>query len=166
MLPRQMLHRANSFRLFVTLLLAAAVPLCCCNFQSWLSGCVACEAGTHPATVEPGAHHHAGDSAHDHDSDHFADPSAASAEGSDLHPSPCGPGHDDDHDCTCGKQNTALTVAKTTVELTTPILVAILSFPTVMDSAALRPFRMVGRDLWVASRPPTTLLHLHCALTL
>lgn len=161
-----MLQRGSTFRLFVTLLLAVAVPFCCCNFHSWLSGCVPCEAAAHPETVEPVAHDHTGGSTHDHDSDQHADRTTASTDGSEPSPSPCGPGHDDEHDCTCSKQNTLLTVAKPTLEFPTPVLVAILSFPTIMNSAALSPFWTVGRDLWVGCRPPTTLLHLHCALIL
>ncbi|MDP1663458.1 MAG: hypothetical protein Q8L55_16225 [Phycisphaerales bacterium] len=158
-----MLHRGSTFRLFVTLLLAVAVPFCCCNFHSWLSVCVPCEAAEHPAAIETVAHHHEHATAHDHDSDHHADRTTSSTDGNETSPSPCGPGHDDD-DCTCGKQNTLLTVAKPTLEFPTPVLVAILSFPTIADSWASTPFRSVGRDLWVASRPPTTLLLLHCAL--
>jgi len=160
-----MLQRGSTFRLLVTLLLAVAVPFCCCNFHSWLSACVPCEAATHHAAVEPVAHFHAGGVDHDHESDHHADRSTSSTDGDEPIPSPCGPGHDDD-DCTCGKQNTLLTVAKTTLEFPTPVLVAILSFPTIADLWASTLFRSVGRDLWVASSPPTTLLRLHCALIL
>ena len=38
-LPPSMLHRGSTFRLFITLLLAVAVPMCCCNFRMWLSAC-------------------------------------------------------------------------------------------------------------------------------
>jgi hypothetical protein len=135
--------RSSPFRLFVTLLLTVAVPFCCCDFHSWLSVCEPCDAATHQAAVEPLIHDHAAGFVHDHESDHHADRGTASTD---------------------GNQSTVLTVAKTTLEFPTPILVAILSFPTILESGALSPFRTGGRDLWVDSRPPTTLLRLHCAL--
>lgn len=158
-----MLHRDSPFRLLVTVLLAVAVPFCCCNFHSLLSSCVPCEAATHHDAAKPVADHHSDGAVHDHDSDHHSGPTTAHNDGSEPGQSPCGPGHDDD-DCTCGKQNTLLTIAKQTVEFPSPVLVAILSFPTIAESWALCPFSAMDRGLWTAVRPPTTLLRLHCAL--
>lgn len=160
-----MRQRGGTFRLFVTLLLAVAVPFCCCDFHSWLSSCAPCETATREAAVEPVAHDHRHGSAHDHDSDHHADATTASTDGNESGPSPCGPGHGGDDDCSCGKQNTLLAVAKTTVKFPVPVMVAILSLPAIVDSGTPRLFRVAGRDLWVSARPSTTLLHLHCALT-
>jgi len=160
-----MLQPGSTFRLLVTLLLAVAVPFCCCNFHSWLSECVPCEAAAHPAAVvDPVAHHHEHATAHNHESDHHVNRSAAYTEVREPILMPCGLGHDADHDCTCGKQNRLQLVVTRSFEFSTPILVTILSFPTLMDPGALSPFRTVGRDLWLAFRPPTTLLRLHCAL--
>lgn len=161
-LPPSMLHRHSTFRLFITLLLAVAVPMCCCDFRMWLTACEPCDAAKSHASIEHTAHEHSAGGGHDHESDHHA--STASNEGIEPSSSPCGPGHDDDHDCTCGKQNTLLTVAKSNLDLPTPVLVAILSFPAFADSSALPPFRAIERGLWVSARPPTTLLRLHCAL--
>lgn len=161
-LPSSMLHRSSTFRLFITLLLAVAVPLCCCNLRMGLTACEPCDAASSHATVEPVAHEHADGNGHDHESDHHA--STSSKEGIEPDSSPCGPGHEDDHDCSCGKQNTLLTVAKSNLDLPTPVLVAILSFPAFADMSALPLFRAVERGLWVSARPPTTLLRLHCAL--
>ena len=157
-----MLHRSSTFRLFVTLLLAVAVPLCCCNFRMWLTACEPCDAANSLASSEPIAHEHAGGNCHDHNSDRHA--VTASKEGIEPSSSPCVPGHEDDHDCACGKHNTLLTVAKSNLDLPTPLLVAILSFPAFADTLALPRFQAIDRGLWVSARPPTTLLRLHCAL--
>ncbi|MFO0832507.1 MAG: hypothetical protein U0637_11800 [Phycisphaerales bacterium] len=157
-----MLHRGSTFRLLITLLLAVAVPMCCCNFRMWLTSCAPCDAATAHTSIVPVAHGHAGGDGHDHDFDHHA--TTASNEGVEPSSSPCGPGHDDDHDCTCGKQDTLLTVAKSNLDLPAPVLVAILSFPGFADASALPLFRAMERGLWVSARPPTTLLRLHCAL--
>jgi len=160
-----MLVRGGPFRLFVALLLAVAVPFCCCNFHSWLSVCVPCEAGKHTAAVEPVTHSHADGSAHDHESAHHADHATSSPGHDPAAPvSPCCPGHDDDHECTCGKQHTLMTVAKKTVELPAPVLVAILPLPVDIDAEASSPFRARVRDLCGVPRPAATLLRLHCAL--
>jgi len=158
-----MLHRGSPFRLFVTLLLALAVPFCCCNFHSWLSVCVSCEVGTQPSVVEPRVHHHSDGAAHDHELDHHADHTTNSLE-SECESSPCGPGHDDDHDCICGKQKTLMAVAKTTVELPVPMLVAILPLPVDFYTDAFGQFWARVRNLSGVPRPAATLLRLHCAL--
>ena len=157
-----MLNSRGTFRLFVTLLLTVAVPFCCCNFHSLLIVCFPCEAASHTAGPELAVHHHGESAAHNHESDHHS--TTASTAGIEPSSAPCGPGHDDEHDCTCGKQDTLLTVAKSKLDLPTPVLVAILSFPAFADSSALPPFRAIERGLWVSARPPTTLLRLHCAL--
>lgn len=158
-----MFQRGSTFLLFVTLLLAVVVPFCCCNFHSWLSVCVPCEAPPHLVAVKPLAQYHEHASAHEHESDHHAEGTKSSTNGNEPSPSPCGPGHDHD-DCTCGKNNTLLTIAKPNLEFPMPILVSILSFPTIRDSEASSPPRTPGRDLRVAFRPSATLLRLHCAL--
>ncbi len=151
------------FRLIVTLLLAVALPFCCCNFHSLLSVCTPCEAATHPAAADTAVHCHAAGSAHEHDADHHAEHAADSTVGGEPGSSPCGPGHDE-NDCSCGKQNTLTTVAKTTVDFPTPVLVAVVSFPTLVGLGVSNPFHTLGRDSRVSARPPTTLLYLHCAL--
>lgn len=158
-----MLQRGGTFRLFVTLLLAVAVPLCCCNFRSLLIACVPCEPATQRDAAQPVADHQSDGTVHDHDSGHDSGPTTAHNEGGEPGQSPCGPGHDDD-DCTCGTQSTLLTIAKQTMEFPTPVLVAILSFPTIAESWESCPFSAMNRGLWTAARPPTSLLRLHCAL--
>lgn len=158
-----MLHRHSTFRLLVTVMLAVAVPFCCCNFHSLLSSCVPCEAATHHAAAKPVADHHSDGAVHAHDSDHHSGPIKAHNDGNEPGESPCGPAHDDD-DCTCGKQNTLLTIAKQTVGFPSFVSVAILSFSTIAEPWTICPFSAIDRGLWTAARPPTTLLRLHCAL--
>jgi len=158
----------NSSRLIVSLLLAVMVPFCCCNFHSWLSVCVPCEGATHQSSIKLAGHHHSDRAVHERDFDqhaeHHAEHATALAVSSESESSPCGPGHDNDHDCTCSKQQTLMMVAKTTVDFPTPVLVAVVSFPTVVDLGVSNSFHIAGRDLWESARPPTTLLYLHCAL--
>ena len=157
-----MLNSRGTFRLFVTLLLTVAVPFCCCNLHAWLMVCSPCHAASDTAGPELAAHHHGDSAAHDHESDHHS--TTASTACVESSTAPCGPGHDDDHDCTCSKQDTLLTVAKSNLDLPTPVLVAIVLFPAIADASASPPFRAFERGLWVSVRPPTTLLGLHCAL--
>jgi hypothetical protein len=154
----------SSFRIFVTLLLAVAVPFCCCNFHLWLNVCVPCEAATRHEVVEPVAHFHEDRVAHNHETDRPADRITSFTDGHGPSPSPCGPGHEDDNDCTCGKQHTLVAAAKLNLDLPAPVLVAILSFPGFADVSALPTFRAIERELWLSPRPATTLLRLHCAL--
>lgn len=160
-LPRSMLDTRSPFRLLVTLLLAVAVPFCCCNFHSWLSDCAPCETASHATGTTLAVHSHAAGVGHDHDADHHAD-SAKTPHG-DTPASPCERGHDEG-DCTCSKQSTYLTVAKPTLEFPTPVLVAVLSFPAITDTWASLPSWTKEPDSWAFARPPTSLLRLHCAL--
>jgi len=160
-LPRSMLDTRSPFRLLVTLLLAVAVPFCCCNFHSWLSACAPCEAASHVTETKLAVHSHAAGVGHDHDADHHAE-SAKTPEGN-IPASPCERGHDDG-DCACSKQSTYLTVAKPTLEFPTPIVVAVLSFPAITETWASLPSWTTERDSRAFARPPTSLLRLHCAL--
>lgn len=160
-LPRSMLDTRSPFRLLVTLLLAVAVPFCCCNFHSWISVCAPCEAVSHDTGTNLAVHSHERDGGHDHDADHHAD-SAKTPHG-DTPASPCERGHDEG-DCTCSKQSTYLTFAKPTLEFPTPVLVAVLSFPAITDTWASLPSWTKEPGSWAFTRPPTSLLRLHCAL--
>ncbi len=159
------LHRTSTSRLFITVLLAVAVPLCCCNVRSWLGACAPCDAATPRTTTDPAARGHAFTDSHDHESDHHATGAAAAHESPEPGPSPCGTGHDDE-DCACGKHDTLLTVAKSAPKFPMPVSVATLSFPTSADASAFPPLRTIERGLRVGARPPATLLRLHCALIL
>lgn len=164
-LPRSMLHRSSPTRLLVTLLLVVAVPFCCCDFRSFLSGCASCGAEG-PATGhdEVVAHVDADGAAHDHAACH-QHATGHAPENADNHaPLPCGPGNDT-HDCNCGKNDgKMLTVQKPTVELPTSVIVAVLDWTLTADLAPRAISRMPYRDISAVARPPTSLLRMHCAL--
>lgn len=155
-----MLNRNSPFRCMLTLLLALAVPFCCCDFRSLLTGCVSCDAAP-PETVKTvavseGGHDHA---SHSHCHGH-------SPKGDDHDGSTPGKAPDQDkHDCSCGK-NTGkmLTVEKTTLELPTPVVVATLDWSAITDLRPLDPFKGWEVEKRVVERPQTTLLRMHCAL--
>jgi hypothetical protein len=158
-----MLHRGSPFRLLVTVLLAVAVPFCCCDFRSLLSGCTSCEAAT-PGSSQTVAVHSDADAGHDHATHshcHGHAPTGDDQDGSTPGKAP----EKDQHDCSCGK-NTGkmLTVEKSTLELPAPVIVAILDWSRMSDLRPLDPFKGCEIENRVAERPQTSLLRLHCAL--
>ena len=163
-LQGSMLHRDSPFRLLVTVLLAVAVPFCCCNFHSWFSGCIPCQAPASDRQGERLAHVHADGSSHDHSSHHEHQDGPASNNGDDHAPKPCAPGNDK-HDCDCGKNSgMMLTVQKSSVELPAPVVVAVLDWALPADVLPTALFRGLDRERRVVERPQTSLLRLHCAL--
>ncbi|MBN8646022.1 MAG: hypothetical protein J0L61_12370 [Planctomycetes bacterium] len=159
-----MLDRGSPFRLLVTVLLAVAVPFCCCNFHSWFSGCIPCQAPPSDRQGETLAHVHADGSSHDHSSHHEHQDGPASNNGDDHAPKPCSPGNDK-HDCDCGKNSgMMLTVDKSTVELPAPVVIAVLDWTLSVDVLPTALFRGLDREQRVVERPQTSLLSLHCAL--
>jgi len=157
-----MLQRGSSLRLLVTVLLAVAVPFCCCDFHSLLSGCASCEAPARQIDAEAVAHVHDDGAGHHHAAhhEHSADPVTDGDQGT----TPCGPG-DEKHDCNCGKTDgMMLTVQKSTVELPAPVVVAVLAWAQPVDQVPLALIRGHERDQRVVQRPQTSLLRQHCAL--
>ncbi|MFN7022052.1 MAG: hypothetical protein ACK4WH_12095 [Phycisphaerales bacterium] len=152
-----MLHRDSPFRLLVTVLLAVAVPFCCCDFRSLLGGCHSCEEAT-PATSQTA------EAGHDH-ADRI-DNHGHSPTGDDHHRSdPGNAPEQDQHDCTCGNNTgTMLTVEKSTLELPTPVLVAIPEWSALTDLRPLDLFKGPEVEMRVVERPQTSLLRMHCAL--
>jgi hypothetical protein len=111
------------------------------------------------------AHQHSDERSHDHDGDH---PSDSAREGHDAHPdkkAPCGPNHDEQNDCSCGKHDSKmLTGAKPSVEPPVPALIAILDWVLTTERIPLAQITINRHDVWATARPPTSLLRLHCAL--
>jgi hypothetical protein len=157
-----MLHRGSPFRLLVTLLLVVAVPFCCCNFHSMLTTCSSCQAA--PVAKEVEASH---GRSHDADHDHAVPHQHATGHtqgGSGESPAPCGPG-DEKHKCNCEKNDgKMLTVQKSTVELPTPVIVAVLDWSMAVDLLPSAAIRVQYRGNLAIARPPTSLLRQHCAL--
>ncbi len=157
-----MRHRSSPIRLLGTLLLVVAVPFCCCNFHSMLTTCSSCQAA--PVAKEVEASH---GRSHDADHDHAVPHQHATGHtqgGSGESPAPCGPG-DEKHKCNCEKNDgKMLTVQKSTVELPTPVIVAVLDWSMAVDLLPSAAIRVQYRGNLAIARPPTSLLRQHCAL--
>ncbi len=158
-----MLNRNSPFRCVLTLLLALAVPFCCCDFRSLLSGCTSCDEVA-PQGGQTVAVHSAAEAAHDHASHnhcHGHAPKGDDHDGSTPGKAP----RKEQHDCSCGK-NTGkmLTVEKSTLELPTPVVVATLDWSAITDLRPLDPFKGREVEKRVVERPQTSLLRMHCAL--
>jgi len=168
-----MLFCGGLFRFLLTIVLAVTVPFCCCNFHALMSTCAGCERSADIFSADIftvlGAasfdHEHADGSHHHHDAKPGQVDGKLATTSSDQSPSPCGPGHKDEGDCTCGKHDTKmLTAVKSSVEFSTPVLVAVLAWPAIAPLTLDFPTRVQSRRDWAHNRPPTSLLRLHCAL--
>lgn len=143
-------------------ILAVAVTiglqLCCCDLEAMFRACMAC--GDHSAPA-------AADHAHDHDepagAHHSHDHSTASEDQRD--PSPCDD-HHEQGECTCESHEMAKSLPqKPQVELPVVTLMAVLPAPAYNDVAReQRVYRKAPNE--GGFRPPTSLLRLHCALTI
>lgn len=159
-----MLHRGSPCRHLVTVLLAVAVPFCCCNFHSWSSACAPCQTPAFDRNSEALAHVHSGRTNHDHSSRHEHQDGPTSNDGGDHGSKPCAPG-DDKHDCDCGKDGgMMLAVQKSTVELPAPVVIAVLDWVQPACVLPPAPFRGLDREQRGIERQQTSLLRLHCAL--
>lgn len=161
MLFRGMPNRNSPFRFALTLLLALAIPFCCCDFRTLLGGCGSCEAAgiADPQTAAVPSHEDEGHVAHSHCHGH-------APKGDDHGRSEPGKAPSKDrHDCTCGK-NTGkmLAVEKSPVELPAPVIVAILDWSGVSDCRPYAAFRGHHVEQRAVDQPATTLLRMHCAL--
>ena len=146
----------SPIRRLITILLMVSMPLCCCNFRS-LGRC--CGPVGAPASS---SHVHEHGAVDEHADCHGGHEVTNAPSGTD----PCGPGHDDGDQCACGKSLTKMgLVGKPVVEIPALAFVAILPLPT-MPLADSVPTHVAS--FWAARLlvpPATTLLRLHCALT-
>lgn len=156
---RLMLDRGSPFRVFVSLLLAVTIPLCCCSFRSWLGGQSGCHGGRSlvesaaaPNDALPACHRH-------------AQAKGPGEDGTDTSPgSPGGPTEEPDGPCTCGKHYTGTSgIEKPGADLSPPVLVAVLPIVAPDLTGAALAVR-TARHGHVPLRPQTSLLRLHCAL--
>lgn len=148
------------FRFVLTLLLASAVPFCCCDFRTVLSGCTSCGSSTQMAidgSLHPEAA--AATTSGDHEHCHGHSPRK------DDHSPP--PGKEPAKDsCACGKNSAKmLMVEKSAVEFSPPVVIAVLHWPLLTDIRPADLFRVSDRGHRAVLHPQTSLLRLHCALT-
>lgn len=159
-----MLDRGSSFRLLVTVLLAMAVPFCCCNFHAWFSPFVACYAPSSEVLPAEAPHIHRDGDTHDHAAHNGEAAEPIHDNSHTPRPHPCAPGKDQ-HDCDCIKSSgRMLTFPKATIEFPAPLMDAVIVWqaiteflPPTVSGAFQKPPRIV-------EPPPTSLLRQHCAL--
>lgn len=158
-----MLSRTSPFRFVLTLFLMLAVPFCCCDVRSLLSGCGSCEVASlaAPKPTATSSHVDSDDGHTTHSRCH-----GHTSKGDDHDRS--APGNapkKDQHDCSCGKTTgKMLTVEKSTFELSAPVVVAVLEWSGWSNFRAFDAFRGHHVEQRVVDRPATTLLRMHCAL--
>ncbi|MCC6322971.1 MAG: hypothetical protein IT438_16225 [Phycisphaerales bacterium] len=154
-----MLSRSSPIRFVLTLLLALAVPFCCCDLRSLLAGCVSvgAKSESRPVAADRGEGTEQGHATHCRCHSSATDPHHGSTPEK-------GPG-EDQHDCPCGK-NTGkmLTVAQATFDLPAPVAVAILDWSGSTDLRPPASFRVRDIEQRAVGRPQTSLLRMHCAL--
>jgi len=145
----------TTFRLMVSLLLVVAVPFCCCDFHAWLSACSRCDDHAERGSVVAAGHCSSDASTDEHDADYQSDPGL---ERQGTHPykgGPCGPHHDDQNNCSCGKHDSKmLTGAKPRIEPPAPVLIAILDCVLTTDRIPLAQITINRYDGWATARPP------------
>lgn len=160
-LPGGMLHRDGPFRFVLTILVALAIPFCCCDVRSLIGECgssrAAGPAGVHIA--RPDGETGRGAS---------ADPPChgGCSQGDDVDQgTPSDPPGKDQHDCPCPKTTgKMLASVASTFEPPAPGVVAILDW---FGLPALRQPEILNGEhgVYRAVEPPSTsLLRLHCAL--
>jgi len=163
-----MTHRSSPVRLLLTILVIAMVPFCCCSFHAWLSVCGACETHSDRGASERFAAGHSDVVNHHHDdSDHHAEDGGACSGHHEDAPSPCRPDGPSDDGCKCGKHDLKMvSFQKPIVEFSTPALIATLPWVTAGNVQHPVTHYAARRFAWAEARPPTSLLRLHCALTI
>lgn len=153
-----MTARSSPFRVAVAVLLAVAIPFCCCSSRLLL-----------------GAFAWAGDrpSASALTLASFADAPARRCHGGH---GPCGAGTtqtdpqtpadpDPEQGCACGMdEGKLLTADKPTVELPAPVIIAVVGWTPIGDLFPGVRHGAPPRDAAFAGRPATALLRMHCAL--
>lgn len=148
----------------VTLLLAAAVPFCCCDFRSILSGCASC-GGQEQTESDAAVNTETDGSEHCHGMGHEHAAGRGSHGNTDHCPAPGSP-KNDKHDCNCGKSDgKMLSVQKFTIDFSVPVVIAVLDWKLAADVLPASAFRIQDRYSSGVQRPPTSLLRQHCALT-
>ena len=139
------------------ILLAFALPLCCCRISA---AAVCCSpAGPPDATASRTLNDHVHDGHHHDHGDQHQHRDEAPAD--DQPPSPASP-CDHDESCDCGCDETRTRVVEKSVTIDYPVLaVAAISWISPVATVrrpSIRPFA-IG-----ATRPCTSLVRMHCAL--
>jgi hypothetical protein len=148
--------RASPAQILVTIALMVSMPLCCCNLRSIARFCTPVDASQTTDHNQGGADGPKQDRANCcHGGDNSTTPTGAV---------PNGPSRDGRVPCPCGKSLTTMgIVGDGAVEIPMLSLVAIQAVPTVLTWTS-EPSKAV-RMSTAGPPPPTSLLRLHCSLT-
>jgi hypothetical protein len=139
----------------VTLLVAVAVPFCCCSFRSWLGAQATCHRGV-PLVASAAAPNDELPPCHRHLK------GVATVEKDDTDPAtPEVPRGDPDGPCTCGKHY--IGAEPISIDFTASPLIAVLPVGAPDLTTTAFAVRAAPHGL-VPPRPQTSLLRLHCAL--
>jgi len=156
----------NPFRILISLLLVVAIPFCCCSFHALLAAHATCGPHAEAGSFVAVAHHHTEPSTPDHDADHPSDPASGGGNDPHHHSSvPCGPDHDNQNNCSCGKHDAKMLPGTTPIAVPPgPVLAATLPWTLINDRVPSARIAIVRHDALPIAKPPTSLLRLHCAL--
>lgn len=148
--------RSTTFRSVIALVLAAWMPFCCCSLRGLLNACASCDSHDSSDSVRV---------VHAHSPEHGP---ACHGEHHDDGSIPADSDRPDDHDgapCACGKHRVAAIGAeKISIELPAHALVCALPEWEVRSDPSCRAPAIDHAD-FALHKPVTTLLRLHCALT-
>ncbi|MCC6678448.1 MAG: hypothetical protein IT436_15040 [Phycisphaerales bacterium] len=156
-----MYHAASPFRLTVTLLLVAALPICCCNFRLVYGAGDGCHSGSTAAAVSvaetsAGADEPCCGSA----ADLTVDQTLMGSDDGDPGKVPVSP----DGRCSCDKNKLAAGSIETPSIPSLAFIAPVAEIPAIWD-AREHPAALASVNAGIL-RPATALLRMHCALTI
>lgn len=145
-------------RWIIAVVVTIGLQVCCCNLETMLRACIACDDHAAPAPADL-AHNHDEPAGAPHSHDH---PTTAE----DQQDSSPGDDHHEQGECTCESHELVKSLPeKPRSELPAFTLIAVLPEPRFDD----RGFSSISCR-WAPTervfRPPTSLLRQHCALTI
>lgn len=159
-----MIDRDGLLRPIITILLAVTLPLCCCNFRLLLGGPVACHAvaddSARAAPLDEQRHDCCGSSGLSQES---GAPDQAPSDQEEPGKSPAPP----ESSCNCGKSNMVSSSHEEPGPQPSEIVIGAVP-PAEMARAAWDRSMEAARPAMIRNgvlRPATSLLRLHCALS-
>ena len=166
-----MQHCSGPFRFVLTIVLAMAIPFCCCKLNAFLVACSDCETSTDSLLVTGASsfnHTHVNISCHQSELNPHQVVLKLTNTNNEHSKPPNGTEHNNKHgdgNCACGNHDSKmLTAIKSSVEFSTPVLIAVLPWQELSPLTLDLPTRVQFHHDWAQIRPPTSLLRLHCAL--
>ena len=156
------------FRYVLTLILAVAVPCCCCSFQVLMNAGGGCASPSHAVTASganSSCHKQGKSSCHQKESKPGHEEGQLATTRGDDSASSADVGHTHEGGCACVKHDAKmLTTVKLAVEFSPPVLIALLPWPELSQVALSLPTGFQSQFDRPLPRTETSLLRLHCAL--